>query len=107
LSFVAKLESANNTVEGFILFMGKSSVDGHYKGHTIRVSAVRIPQIDRWTVRSFVSWNFANDSGEETIVRTDLEFGTVEKAMQAGVESAIKWIDEGKPPEQPSFAESC
>ena len=79
-------------------------MERHYKGHTIRVSAVRIPQIDRWTVRSFVSWNFANYSGEETIVRTDLEFGTVEEAMQAGVEFAIKWIDEGK---QPTFAESC
>jgi hypothetical protein len=72
------------------------AVERHYKGHGIRVSAVRFPQTDRWTVRSFVSWNFANDSGEETIVHTDLEFGTVEEAMQAGVEFAIKWIDNGK-----------
>jgi hypothetical protein len=43
-----------------------------------------------------VSWRFANDSGEEPIVHTDLEFGTVQEAMQAGVEFAIKWIDEGK-----------
>ena len=68
----------------------------HYKGHTIRVSAVRIPQIDRWTVRSFVSWKFGNNSGQETLVRTDLEFRTVEEAMRAGVEFAIKWIDNGK-----------
>jgi hypothetical protein len=33
-----------------------------------------------------VSWSFANDSGEETLVHTDLEFGAVEEAMQAGVE---------------------
>ena len=67
----------------------------HYKGHTIRVSAVKRIPPDRWTVRSFVSWKFANDSGEETIVHTDLEFGTVEEAMQAGVKFAIEWIDEG------------
>ena len=72
------------------------AVETHYKGHTIRVSAVRIPQIDRWTVRSFVSWKFGNNSGEETLVRTDLHFGTVQEAMQAGVEFAIKWIDNGK-----------
>jgi hypothetical protein len=72
------------------------SMGTHYKGHTIRVSAVRIPQTDRWTVRSFVSWKSANNSGEETLVHTDLEFGTVEDAMQAGVEFAIKWIDDGK-----------
>jgi hypothetical protein len=71
-------------------------VETQYKGHTIRVSAVRIPHTGRWTVRSYVSWRFANDSGEETIVHADLEFGTVEEAMQAGVEFAIKWIDEGK-----------
>ncbi len=72
------------------------AVERHYKGHTIRVSAVRIPQIDRWTVRSFVSWNFANDSGEETLVHDDLEFGSVKEAMQAGVDFAIKWIEGGK-----------
>ena len=38
---------------------------------------------------------FANDSPEETIVHTDFQFGTVEEAMQAGVEFAIKSIDEG------------
>lgn len=68
----------------------------HYKGHTIWVSAVRIPQTDRWTLRSFVSWKIGNNSGEETIVHADLEFGTVEEAMHIGVEFAIKWIDEGK-----------
>jgi hypothetical protein len=47
-------------------------------------------------VRTYVSWNFANNSGEETLVHTDLEFGTVEEAMRAGVEFAIKWIDNGK-----------
>jgi hypothetical protein len=57
-------------------------------------------------VRAYVSWKFANNSGEETIVHADLEFGTVEEAMRAGVEFAVEWIDEGKPPEQPSFAES-
>jgi hypothetical protein len=72
------------------------AVETYYKGHTIRVSAVRIPQINRWTVRSFVSWKFGNNSGEETLVRTDLEFRTVEEAMRAGVEFAIKWIDNGK-----------
>jgi hypothetical protein len=51
--------------------------------------------LTRWTVRSYVSWKFAN-SGEETLVHADLEFGTVEEAMRAGVEFAIKWIDEGK-----------
>ena len=71
-------------------------MERHYKGHTIRVSAVRIPQTDRWTVRSFVSWKFAHDTGEETIVHADLEFRTAEEAMQAGVEFAIEWIDEGK-----------
>ena len=71
-------------------------MERHYKGHTIRVSAVRVPQTDRWTVRSYVSWEFTNDSGEETLVHTDLEFGLVKEAMQAGVEFAIKWIDEGK-----------
>jgi hypothetical protein len=71
-------------------------VETHYKRHTIRVTAVRILQTGRWTVRSYVSWKFANDSGEETIVYTDLEFSTVEEAMEAGVEFAIKWIDEGK-----------
>jgi hypothetical protein len=71
-------------------------VETHYKGHTIRVSLVRIPQTDRWTVRSYVSWKFANNSGEETIVHADLQFGTVEEAMRAGVEFAIKWIDQGK-----------
>jgi hypothetical protein len=71
-------------------------METRYKGHTIRVSAVRIPQTNRWTVRSFVSWNFATESGEEPIVHTDLQFGTVKEAMQAGVEFAIKWIDDGK-----------
>jgi hypothetical protein len=47
-------------------------------------------------VRSYVSWKFANNSGEETLVHADLEFGTVKEAMQAGVEFAINWIDEGK-----------
>jgi hypothetical protein len=46
-------------------------------------------------VRSFVSWKSVNDSGEETIVHTDLEFGTFEEAMQAALDLAIKWIDEG------------
>jgi hypothetical protein len=45
---------------------------------------------------SLVSWKFANHSGEETLVHTDLHFGTVEEAMRAGVEFAIKWIDNGK-----------
>jgi hypothetical protein len=71
-------------------------VETHYKRHTIRVTAVRILQTGRWTVRSYVSWKFANDSGEETIVYTYFEFSTVEEAMEAGVEFAIKWIDEGK-----------
>ena len=70
-------------------------MERHYKGHTIRVSALRIPQTGLWTVRSYVSWKFANDSGDETIVHAELEFGTVKEAMQAGVEFAIKWIDEG------------
>jgi hypothetical protein len=43
-----------------------------------------------------VSRKFANNSGEETLVNTDLEFGTVEEAMRAGVEFAIEWIDDGK-----------
>ena len=71
-------------------------METHHKGHTIRVSAVRIPRSDRWTVRSYVSWKFTNDSGEETLVHADLEFGSVKEAMQAGVEFAIKWIDNGK-----------
>jgi hypothetical protein len=71
-------------------------VERHYKGHTIRVSAVRIPQANHWTVRSYVSWKFGHNSGEEVIVHTDLQFGTVEDAMQAGLEVAITWIDEGK-----------
>jgi hypothetical protein len=33
-----------------------------------------------------VSWKFANHSGEETLVHTDLEFGTVEEAIRAAVE---------------------
>jgi hypothetical protein len=52
-------------------------------------------------VRSFVSWQFANNSGEETLVNSALEFGTVEEAMRAGVEFAIKWIDEGKAAKEP------
>ncbi len=71
-------------------------METQYKGHTIRVSAVRIVQTDRWTVRCYVSRKFANNSGEETLVNTDLEFGTVEEAMRAGVEFAIEWIDDGK-----------
>ena len=71
-------------------------MERHYKGHTIRVSAVRVPQTDRWTVRSYVSWKFANNSREETLVHIDLEFGTAEEAMQAATEFAIKWIDDGK-----------
>jgi len=35
----------------------------------------------------------ANDSEEETIVRANLQFGTVEDAMRAGVEFAIEWIE--------------
>jgi hypothetical protein len=58
------------------------AVETHYKGHSIRVSAVRFPQTGRWTVRSYVSWNYANDSGEETIVRANLQFATVEEAMR-------------------------
>jgi hypothetical protein len=73
-------------------FWGRT-VEIRHKGHTIRVSAVRIPQVNRWTVRSFVSWKFGNNSGEETLVRTDLEFRTVEEAMRAGVEFAIEWIE--------------
>ena len=73
--------------------MGKSSGNAlqraHYSSQCYTHSA------NRWTVRSFVSCNFANDSREETIVHTDFQFGTVEEAMQAGVEFAIKWI-EGK-----------
>jgi hypothetical protein len=30
------------------------------------------------------------------VYMTEKEFGTVEEAMQAGVEFAIKWIDDGK-----------
>jgi hypothetical protein len=44
-------------------------------------------------VRSFVSWKFGTNSGEETLVNTDLEFRTVEEAMRAGVEFAIEWIE--------------
>jgi hypothetical protein len=69
-------------------------VETHYKGHTIRVSAVRITQTDRWTVRFYVSWKTGNNSGEEARTHADLEFGTVEEAMQAAVEFAIKWIDD-------------
>jgi hypothetical protein len=72
--------------------MGKSSGNALQRAHTIRVSAVRIPQTERWTVRSYVSWKFT--SGEETLVHADLEFGSVKEAMQGGVEFAIKWIDE-------------
>jgi hypothetical protein len=68
-------------------------VEIHYKGHTIRISAVRIVQTDRWTVRSYLSWNIANNSGEETLVHADLQFGSVEEAMRAGVEYAIEWIE--------------
>ena len=68
-------------------------METHYKGHTIRVSAIRIPQTDRWTVRSYVSWGFANDSGEETLIHADLQFATVEEAMRAGVEFAIQRIE--------------
>ena len=71
-------------------------METRYKGHTIRVSAVRIPQTNRWTVRSYVSWNSANNSGEETIIHADLQFGTVEEAMRAGVVFAITWIDNRK-----------
>ena len=70
-------------------------MEAHYKGHTIRVSAVRFPQTGRWTVRSWVIWDFPNDSDAEMIVHPDSEFGSVEEAMQAGVQFAIKWIDEG------------
>jgi hypothetical protein len=68
-------------------------MEAHYKGHTIRVSAVRIPQNGRWTVRSWVSWASPNDSVEKMIVHTDLEFGNPEEALQAGVDFAIRWID--------------
>jgi hypothetical protein len=71
-------------------------VEIRYKGHTIRVSAVRIPQINRWTVRSFCQLEIWDQHGEETLVNTDLEFRTVEEAMRASVEFAIKWIDNGK-----------
>jgi hypothetical protein len=71
------------------------TVEIGYKGHIIRVSAVRIVQTNRWTVRCYLTWNFAHDRGEKTMVRCDLKFANPEEAMQAGVEFAIKWIDEG------------
>ena len=40
-----------------------------------------------------MSWKFANNSGEEMLVHADLQFGTVEQAMRAGVEFAINWIE--------------
>ena len=57
------------------------------------IGAVRNPQNNRWIVRSYVTWNFTNDSGEETIVHADLHFVTLEEAMRAGVEFAIEWIE--------------
>jgi hypothetical protein len=40
-----------------------------------------------------VSWASPNDSVEKMIVHTDLEFGNPEEALQAGVDFAIRWID--------------
>jgi hypothetical protein len=86
------IEEAQTTLLELRSFAG-GAVETQYKGHIIRVSAVRIPQIDRWTVRSYVSWEFANNSGEKTLVHADLHFGCVEEAMRAGVEFAIAWIE--------------
>lgn len=54
-------------------------MDTHYKGHTIRVSAVRIAQTARWTVRAWITWDFPNDSGAHMIVHSDLNFSDPEE----------------------------
>jgi hypothetical protein len=69
----------------------------YYKGHVIRVCAVRVPQTGCWTVWAWVVWNFANDCGTKMILHDSLDFGNPQQAVQIGVEFALKWIAEPKP----------
>ena len=49
-------------------FCGKEQWKRITKGTLFESVPVRIPQTERWTVPSYLSWKFTNDSGEETLV---------------------------------------
>jgi len=65
-----------------------------YKGNTIKVMSVPIPESDRWSAKAVV-----NDG--QRIDRLDgaaAGYSSEREAEAFGLQLARKWIDEGKPP---------
>ena len=71
-------------------------MEAHYNGHVIRVSAVRVPQTGCWRFLLWIHWNLHRDTGAKAMLHHGLEFETPAEALQAGVDFAMKWIDDGK-----------
>ena len=66
----------------------------NYKGHGIHSTASFLP--DGWKPHLYVAFS----DGGHTILKNftmDWAFATSEKAEQAGLSFAQKWIDDGKP----------
>jgi hypothetical protein len=69
-------------------------MDVEYKGNTIKVMPVRIPESDRWSAKAIV-----NDG--ERIDEVDgaaAGYISEREAVEFGLQLARQWIDEGKPP---------
>ena len=75
--------------------MGRT-MEAHYNGHVIRVSALRVPHTHQWTFKWVVSKQGA-DPGVKTFTDYGGRFDTADDAISRGYDFAMKWIDDGKP----------
>jgi hypothetical protein len=67
-----------------------------YKNHRIEVSVRSASKGSGWDADVYVTYS---ENGKNVLksLRMDQTFATPDKAEQAGVEYAKKWIDDGKP----------
>jgi hypothetical protein len=67
-----------------------------YKNHQIEVSVRSASKGSGWDADVYVTYS---ENGKNVLksLRMDQTFATPDKAEQAGVEYAKKWIDDGKP----------
>jgi hypothetical protein len=75
--------------------MGKT-MEAHYNGNVIRVSALRVPHKHQWTF-TWVVWKPGAEAGVKTFTDYAGRFDTADDAISRGYDFAMKWIDDGKP----------
>ena len=75
---------------------GERTMEAHYGGHYIHVTAIPLPD-GKWRCLAVVHWDDGRDGHLELLRCDDREFHTEADAIRIAFDTAVSWIDDGKP----------